>query len=180
MRSSVADKKRRIMEGSYQSLPTSENFENMAPNSYRDATRIQIEDERQRKRLNNPFQEKHLVDVSSRSKLQTGALAKMIQATTGVMGMDFHDQYKDLEWTDESGSFNRHNGLPKLDSMPLAFQLKYESIFKYAQVNFEHKRIFNIKILVLPTMDKADSRRAHRYFYACFLGLHASARELKS
>ena len=121
------------MEGSYHSLPTTE-IDNMAPNSYRDATRIQIEDERQRKR-NTPFQQKPLVDVSSRTKLQTGALAKMIQATTGVMGMDFHDQYKDLEWTDESGSFNRHNGLPKLDSMPLAFQLKYESIFRYAQVN---------------------------------------------
>jgi len=113
------------MKSVYQSVSTTET-ENMAPPTYRDATRIQIEQKRQEKRNSR--------DIKSKKMLQTGALAKMIQATTGVIGMDFNEQYKDLAWTDKSGSFNRHNGLPDLDNMPLAFQLKYENIFKYAQV----------------------------------------------
>ena len=113
------------MESAYQSVSTIET-ENMAPQTYRDATRIQIEEQRQEKRRSR--------DLKSRKMLQTGALAKMIQATTGVIGMDFNEQYKDLVWTDKNGGFNRHNGLPDLENMPVAFQLKYESIFKYAQV----------------------------------------------
>ena len=65
--------------------------------------------------------------------LQNGVLAKMLFSTMNVLTGDFEDNYKTIEWTDNDGHFNRHNGLPHLEKMPIAFQLKYEGIFKYAQ-----------------------------------------------
>ena len=136
MSSSVANISGEIMTSEYHFVSTIET-ENMAPPTYRDATRIHIEEKRQEKRLSRDLKPRKM-------QLQTGALAKMIQATTGVIGMDFNEQYKDLAWTTKDGSFNRHNGLPDLQNMPVAFQLKYENIFKYAQVeNFTRQNVSN-------------------------------------
>jgi len=50
---------------------------------------------------------------------------------------DFDETYKTVHWKDADGQFNRHNGLPNLEKMPIDFQIKYEGIFKYAQF-FQH------------------------------------------
>ena len=61
----------------------------------------------------------------------------MIISTKSVLTGDFDETYKTVDWHDVDGQFNRHNGLPNLEKMPLDFQIKYEGIFKYAQF-FQH------------------------------------------